>query len=170
MVYARCLRGPDHGWSPVAWHPRGERIYVFGSGILLSMVAATMARGVAGKESTSPTPSPPAHPVVHLPIVAATSVGLFLTGISRPLLHAEKWVFWETQYSLLGLIQHDQRGNDRALDWFCPPRTGSSLGAATAYSGSWDFPVVRSVRYYSPSGSVRMRKLYAGNVANENPA
>ena len=30
------------------------------------------------------------------------SAGLFLVGISRPLLHAEKWVFWENQYSLLG--------------------------------------------------------------------
>jgi paraquat-inducible protein A len=79
-----------------------EGIYIFGGGLLLSMVAITLARGVAGEESAPPKLTPPEYPVMHLPVVAAATVGLFLMGISRPLLRAEKWIFWKNQYSLLG--------------------------------------------------------------------
>lgn len=81
-----------------------EGIYVFGGGILLSMVAATLARGVitGDEEEREPDPNLPEKPVLHVPVAAALALGLFAAGVVLPLLHTEKWVFWENQYSLLG--------------------------------------------------------------------
>lgn len=81
-----------------------EGIYVFGGGILLSMVAATLARGVVadGEGERELEPGLPEEPVLHVPVAAVLALGLFAAGVVLPLLHTEKWIFWENQYSLLG--------------------------------------------------------------------
>ncbi len=75
-------------------------VFIFGGAILLSMVATVDATLLVREESAH---AAQAHKrIFHLPIVAATSLIVFLMALSNPLMKVEKWIFWSHDFSVLG--------------------------------------------------------------------
>lgn len=74
-------------------------IYVFGSGIVLSMLC-TMGYGYLVGASRAKERSRAASPS-YFRWITLVSYVLFLAGLMLPLMDLEKWVFWSNEYSLV---------------------------------------------------------------------
>jgi paraquat-inducible protein A len=75
-------------------------VYVFGAGILLSMVSTVLVHGLAARAAEEPVDLGEALKRSGRWRSAAAGA-LFLVGLCLPLMQVEKWVFWDNQYSVL---------------------------------------------------------------------
>lgn len=78
-------------------------VLAFGAGILLSIVTSMTLELLASEGQPEP---PPAARTPAARLRALAAAGLFAAGLALPVLHVEKWVFWDHDYSVLEATWH----------------------------------------------------------------
>ena len=75
-------------------------VYVFGSGILLSMLCARMVAHEAGSDRDLREARSGKQALPGL-VVGAGALACYAVGVKQMLMHTSKWHFWDTDYSIL---------------------------------------------------------------------
>jgi paraquat-inducible protein A len=79
-------------------------IYLYAAGVTLSMCVA-MSLSWSVSQARERSQSAERHGVLETLLLLIT-FSCFLSGIAMPLVEIQKWLFWESQYSLLSALQH----------------------------------------------------------------
>ncbi|HKS16390.1 MAG TPA: paraquat-inducible protein A, partial [Planctomycetota bacterium] len=74
--------------------------YIFTVAVLFSM-AATLGQSRVLRRA-APAPHVPKRPSIVVPLLAVVALGLLCAGLSLPMMKIDKWLFWGTEYAVLG--------------------------------------------------------------------